>query len=85
MRLEIRRRADDGVSLWPPKRNRDHVAGHEIGHPHTEIETLGDDVDQPPLRDEIDMHLRIAPEELQHQRREDLARRRGEGVDAERA
>src|SRR4030095_174207 len=79
MLLEIRRRADDGVSLWPPKRNRDHVGGHKIGHPHTEIETLGDDVDQTPLRDEIDVHLRIAPEELQHQWREDLARRRGQG------
>ena len=82
MLLEVRRRADDGISLWTPKRNRDHVAGHEVRHPHAEIESLGDDVDQSSFGDEIDLHLRIAAEELQHQRREDLARRRREGVDA---
>lgn len=60
MLLEIRRRADDGISLWTPKRNRNHVAGHEVRHPHAEIEPFCDDVDQPALGDEIDMHLAVA-------------------------
>ena len=83
--LEICRGADDGVPLWTPQRNRDHVAGHEVGRPHAEIEALGDDVDQSTLRDEIHMHLRVASQELQHERVEELARRGGEGVDAQRA
>ena len=72
------------MSLRAPQRNGDHVAGHEVGHPHAEIEALGDDVNQPSFGDEIDMDLRMAAEELQHQRRQDLARRRGKGVDAQR-
>jgi hypothetical protein len=82
MLLEVRRRADDGKSLWTPKRNRDHVAGHEVSHPDTEIESLGDYVDQSSFGDEIDVNLRIAAEELQYQRREDLARRRCKRVNA---
>lgn len=60
MLLEICRRADDGISLWAPQRHGDRVAGHEVGHPHTEVKSFSDDVDQSSLGDEIDMNLRIA-------------------------
>jgi len=83
MLVEVRGRADDRMSLWAPQRNRDHVAGHEVCHPHAEIESLGDDVDQSSFDDKIDMYLRMTADELQHERREELMRSRGERVDAQ--
>src|SRR3712207_7187325 len=64
-------RSDDGISRWTTQRNRDHVAGHEVGNPEAEVEPLRHDVDQSAFGDEINMNLRIAPEELQDQRGED--------------
>ena len=84
MLLEICRRADDGISLRAPQRDGDHVARHEVGHPHPEIEFVSDYVDQSSFGDEIDMNLRMAAEELQYQRRQDLPRRGSKGVDTQR-
>mgnify|MGYP003344482460 CR=1 FL=1 len=52
MLLEIAWRADDRISLGASKRYGDHVGGHEVGYPHTEIETLRDYVDQAAFGDE---------------------------------
>jgi hypothetical protein len=84
MRPDIPWRANDGIPLWPPERNRNHVAGHEVGAPHPEVEAFGDDVDQTSFSDEIDMHLWVAAQELHDKRRKDLAGCHGKGVDAQR-
>ena len=74
VRLEIGRRADHRGALRPPQRDRDHVARHQIARTDAEVEPLGDDIDEPALGHEIDVYLRVAPDERQHERFEDLAR-----------
>lgn len=85
MLLEIRRRADNGISLWMAKQNSDHIAGHESGDTHAQIGALRNDVDQPALRDQVDMQPRMATQELQDKGREDFSGTYREGVDTERA
>ncbi len=80
---EVGRRADHGEALPWPERHRDHVLRHDFGEADAGVEAISDDVDQAPLGDDVDLHLRVAPQVFEHDRRHHLARRAGRGVDAQ--
>ena len=85
MSPEIVRRSDDDIALRPAQRDGNHVARHQIGAAHAEVEALGDDVEEPPFRDQVDMDPGKPLHELEDQRRQDLAGGIGIGIDAQRS
>ncbi|MNE90864.1 hypothetical protein D3C80_1884130 [compost metagenome] len=56
------------MSLGPAERNGNHVAGNETCHPDAQIKTVIDDINHFSFRDQIDIHLGIATQELKHER-----------------
>ncbi|MNF57213.1 hypothetical protein D3C84_387310 [compost metagenome] len=81
--LEIRWRADHGVALRLAKGNHDHVAGDETRSSYAEVEPVGNDVHQATFGHQIDMHLRVTPQKLQHQRQQRRTGCTGERIDAQ--
>jgi hypothetical protein len=83
--IKVGRGRDHGKASRRAEWHRDHVARHEIRGPEAHVEPFCDDVDDSAFGDQIDMDLRITPQESQDQRLEDLAGAAGERVDAQRA
>jgi hypothetical protein len=69
---------------WP-QGDCDRVARDEARGPYAEIKALRDDIDQPPLGHQIDVNPRITTQELQNERRQDLAGGGRKGVDPQRS
>ena len=68
MFLEILGRPNHCVSLRPAERNCNHIAGNEAFDPDAQIEPVLDDIDHFALGNDIDIHVRVAAQELQHER-----------------
>src|SRR5260370_16111941 len=57
---EIAWRPDHNMPRMWTKRHRDHVARNRFSQTHPGVEPILDDVDQPPLGYDFDLHLVIA-------------------------
>ncbi|MCY1463152.1 hypothetical protein D9M71_810070 [compost metagenome] len=77
--------ADHGIALRLAERNNDHIAGHKIRRTYAQIETVRDYVHQAAFGHQIDMHLRVTLQKLQHQRQQRSAGGTGERIDAQHA
>ncbi len=78
------RRRDDSMALWPRHGQGDHAAGHHYGRAQALVEPLDLNVDLPPFDDQAHLHLGIAAQEGQDQRR-NLSPRLHRGVNARQA
>jgi hypothetical protein len=83
--VKIGRRSDHHRADSPADRNRDHVGGHRLTQPDAGVEALADDVDQPTFGRQLDLHLRVATQIFEHQRRQHHARRPQRGVQPQHA
>lgn len=54
------RRSDDGITALSTEWHGDHIVRHQIGRPQTEVKPGCNDVDQPPLGNQINVHLWVA-------------------------
>ncbi|MNE92159.1 hypothetical protein D3C80_1898570 [compost metagenome] len=83
--IEIRRRTHYRVALLLPQGDHDHVTWHEARRPHAEIETVSDYVDQAALSHQVNVHLWVTPQKLQHQRQKSRTGSSCERIDAQHA
>ena len=68
---EIRRRADDRHAHVGPDAHGDHVLRHLLAGAHAGVVTLGDDVGQAVVDDDLDLDVRILPQEFRKFRPQD--------------
>ena len=83
MRTEERGGLHDRIAALQSERHGDHVVRHQVSGPQSEVEPGRDDVDEPPLRDQVDMHLGMALQEREDKRLHHLPGRGGERIDAQ--
>lgn len=67
-RPQIARRADHHIAPGTTQRQGDHIGGNEIFAAHAKIEAARHDVDQTPLRDDVDVDLGVKALERQDER-----------------
>ena len=82
---EIGRRSDGNKAGIAAEFHRDHIERHRLAKPYAGIETVGNDIDEPIVGDEIERHVGIACEKgrdggIEQHPRGDLA-----GIDPQRA
>src|SRR6266851_793845 len=70
---EIAWRPDHNMPRMWTKRHRDHVLRNRFSQTHPGVEPILDDVDQPPLGYDFDLHLAIATKIFEDEGHQQLA------------
>jgi len=79
---EIPRSPDNRHAHVRPDAHGDHILRQLLTGPHAGVETLGDDIDQAVVDDDLDLDVRILPQELHELRPENRVGREVGGRDS---